>query len=78
LGFGCINLFDDWTVEASIEENGVIMTAGAPFGWRGSDDLLHVLDRTAVPLVVDRREVVGGGVPLFVNVAMASAAGLTG
>ena len=36
--------------------------------------VLHVLDRLAVPLVVERREVVGRRVPLIVNVLVAARA----
>src|SRR6266700_325843 len=52
------------------------MTAGAPLGRFHAGDVLHILDAFAIPLIVERRKVVRGTVPLFVNVGVAAFASL--
>ena len=71
-----IDLFLDGTVEATIEEHRVIVTARAPLAGARSDHVLHVLDGLPVELIVERGEVVHGALPLLVDVLMASAAKL--
>src|SRR6267142_959409 len=68
LRFRSMKLVFDGFVKSSVEEDRMIMTAGTPFGRLNAVYILHVLDRLPVPLIVKRREVVHGGVPLFVNV----------
>ena len=64
LRFGRVDLFLDRPVEAAVEEDRVIVAAGTPLRRLCADDVLHVLDRLAVPLVVERREVVHRRLPL--------------
>jgi hypothetical protein len=76
-GPGQLYLGNPYTVAASaiaVEEHGVGVAAGAPFRRLRADGVLHVLDRLAVPLVVERREVVGRRVPLVVDVLVTAAA----
>ena len=73
-----VDLLPNRTIEPSVEEDGVIVAAGAPLRRAGADDVLHVLDGSAVPLVVERGEVVGGRIPLLVDVAVAAPAHLAG
>ena len=75
---GGVDLVHDRPVEAPVEEHRVVVAAGAPLRRPGAHHLLHVLDGPPVPLVVERREVVGRGVPLLVDVGVAPAAGLAG
>src|SRR5262249_37104220 len=76
LRFRRVDLILDGTIEAPVEEHGVVVTAGAPLGGARADDILHVFDGFAIPLVVERREVMGRRMPLIVDVAMAAPAGL--
>src|SRR5262245_54712890 len=57
LRFGSVDLFFDWTIEPAVEENGMIVTACAPFRRLSADRVLHVLDRFSVPLIVERSKV---------------------
>ena len=75
LRFGRRNLLPDRPVEPSVEEHGVVVAPGAPFRGARADDVLHVLDRFAVPLIVERREVVHRRFPLVVDVGVAAPAG---
>src|SRR5258708_39730380 len=52
------------------------MAAGAPFRRAHSGYVLHVLDALAIPLIVERREMMRGAGPLLVNVRVAALAGL--
>ena len=74
--FGRVDLVLDRTLEASVEEHGVIVAPRAPLARLGPDDLLHVLDRLPVELVVERREMMGRAVPLLVGILVALATGL--
>src|SRR6266404_2809627 len=49
---------------------------GAPFRRLHARDFLHVLDALAVPLVVERRKMVDGTIPLFVDVGVAALASI--
>ena len=74
LRFRRVDLFLDRPVEPAVEEDRVIVAAGAPFRRLRAADVLHVLDRLAVPLVVERREVVRRRVPLVVDVLVTARA----
>src|SRR5215468_8233013 len=63
-------------VEHSTEKQRRIMAAGTPSGRLHADDVLHVLDTFAIPLIIERRKPVGRTAPLFVNVRMATLARL--
>ena len=76
LRFGRADLLLDGTVEPSVEEHRVIVTTGAPFRGPRADHVLHVLDRLAVPLVVERRKMMCRRAPLLVDVAMTPCAAL--
>ena len=71
-----IDLLAGRPVEPAVEEHRVVVAAGAPLRRLGADDVLHVLDRAAVPLVVERREMVRRLVPLVVDVTVTPAAHL--
>ena len=71
-----IDLATDRLLEPAVEEDGVIVTAGAPLARLRSHHRLHVLDRLAVELVVERREVVHRALPLLEDILVAPAAGL--
>jgi ABC-type sugar transport system permease subunit len=58
-------------VHHAVEQNGRIMAPSAPLGGFHPDHILHVLNGFAVPLVIERREMVSRGVPLLINVSMA-------
>ena len=64
------------SIEHSAEEKRWIVATGAPFRGFHAGDVLHVFDAFAIPLIVEGRKVVGGTVPLFVNVGVAAFAGL--
>ena len=74
LGLGSVDLLADRGVELPGEEHGVVVAAGAPLRRLRPHHVLHVLDGLAVPLVVERREVVGRCVPLVVDVLVAAGA----
>ena len=71
-----VDLLPDGSVESPVEENGMVVAAGAPLGGPGADHVLHVFDGLAIPLVVEGGEVVHGGVPLLVDIGMAPLAGV--
>src|SRR5580692_1292995 len=52
------------------------MAATAPLRGLGADRVLHVLDRLAVPLIIEGRKVVGRAEPLVVDVFVAALAGV--
>ena len=74
----CVDLPADRLIEPSVEEHCVIVAPRAPLGRLRARDILQVLDRLAIPLVVERRKVVGRRIPLLVNVGVASATALAG
>ncbi len=73
LGLGRVDLPDDRGVHPAGQQDRLIVAAAAPLRGLRPDDLLHVLDRFPVPLVVERREMMHGGVPLRGDVGMAAA-----
>ena len=73
LRFGRVDLLFDGAIKAAIEKDRVIVTAGAPLGRLRADDILHVLDGLAIPLIVERGEVMCRRVPLIVNLFVTSA-----
>ena len=73
---GVSQLFLDGALEAAVEEDGVVVAAGAPLAALRAAELLHVQDRRLVELVVEGREVVHGALPLLVDVLVALAAEL--
>ena len=76
LGFRRIDLLANGAIEASVEENRVVVAPGAPFARTGAHHVLHVLDGLPVKLVVKRCEMVGRTLPLLVDILVAFAAGL--
>jgi hypothetical protein len=73
-----MKLLFDGNIEFPIEEYCVVMTSRTPFGRLYSHHVLHVLDGLAVPLIIERGEVVHRGIPLLVNVCMTALTGLRG
>ena len=76
LSFGSVHELFDRRIHSAGIEHRRIMASAAPFGRLGADRILHVLDRFAIPLVVERRKMVGGTVPLVVNIFMTTLAGI--
>src|SRR5579883_2270471 len=73
---GMIDDLLDRRIEHAAVEQSRVVAAGAPFGRANSGDVLHVLDTLAVPLIVERREVVHRAVPLLVDIGVAALAGI--
>ena len=67
-----VDLAHDRGVHPAGQQHRLIVAAAAPLGRLRPDHLLHVLDRLAVPLVVERRHMVHRGVPLRGDVGVAS------
>jgi len=63
-----IDLFLDGPVETAVEEDRVIVTAGAPLAGTRAGDILKVFDGFPVELIVERGEVVRGTLPLLVDI----------
>ena len=57
-------------------EHGRIVASAAPFRRLGADRVLHVLDRLAIPLIVERRKMMRRTEPLVVDVLVAALAGI--
>ncbi len=76
VGFGSVDLGLDRPLKPPVEEDRVIVTTRAPFARLRPDDILHVLDRLAIELIIERREMVHRAFPLLEDVLVASAAGL--
>ncbi len=76
LRLGSVDLFANGAIEAAVEEDGVVVTAGAELAAPGAVDVLHVLDGFSVELIVERREVVHGTLPLAVGIFVTLAAAL--
>ncbi len=74
LRFGRVYLFLHWAVETAIEKHGVVVTPRAPLAPLRAAQFLHVKNGAAIELVIERREVVHGRLPLFVDVLMTLAA----
>jgi len=68
--------FADRGIEQTAVEQRGIVAARAPLGRTHACDFLHVLDALAVPLVVEGREMMHRAVPLFVDIRVATLAGV--
>ena len=71
-----VDLLFNGRVKSAIEEDRVIVAAGAPLGGLDPSHILHVLDGFSIPLIIERRKMVHGRVPLLVDVRMATLARL--
>src|SRR6516162_6356978 len=69
------DLLDGRVHHAAVQQCGIV-TACTPLRRLYAVHLLHVLNALAVPLIVERREVMGGAVPLLEDVLMAAFAGV--
>ncbi len=69
-----VHLFLNGALEAAVEEHCMIVTSGAPLAPLRSAQLLHLFDGTPVELVVERRKVMHGALPLLVDVLVTFAA----
>ena len=74
--FRAVHDLFDRRVEHPAEEQRRIVAPGAPLRRFHADGVLHVLDALAVPLIVERGEMVRGAVPLLVDVRVAALARL--
>src|SRR5579863_6929901 len=63
-------------IHQSTVKHGGIVASAAPFGGFGTDRVLHVLDTLAIPLIVERRKMMGRTEPLIVDVLVAALAGV--
>ena len=74
LSFGAMHdLFDRSIHHAGIQHCRIV-AAAAPFRRLCADSVLHVFNGLAIPLVIERREMVSRAEPLLVNVLMAALA----
>src|SRR5262244_1944397 len=71
MGFGRIKELPYWGIHHAIEQQGHVVAAGAPTARPGTDDILHVFNRFAIPLVIERRKSMRRLRPLSVNIRMA-------
>ena len=69
------DLLDRRIHQPAVEHGGIVASA-APLRRLGADRILHVLDRLAVPLIVERRKVVRRTEPLVVDIFVAALAGV--
>ena len=69
------DLLDRRIHHAAVEHRGIVAST-APFRGLGADRVLHVLDRLAVPLIVERRKMVRRAEPLVVDIFVAALAGV--
>ncbi len=76
LRFGRVNDLLDRSIHLSGIENCRVMAPSAPFGRLGADRILHVLDRLAIPLIIERRKMMRRAVPLLVNIFVTALAGI--
>ena len=74
--FGGVNDLLDGCVHHAAVEHGGIVASSAPLRRPRAHDVLHVLDALAVPLVIERGEVVRGAAPLFVDIFVTTLARL--
>src|SRR5579863_8436350 len=63
-------------IHQSTVKHGGIVASAAPFGGFGADRVLHILDTLAIPLIVERRKMMGRTEPLIVDVLVAALAGV--
>src|SRR6202521_423019 len=61
--------------QAAVEHGGIVASP-APLGRLSPNRILHILDALAIPLIVERREMMGRTEPLIVDVFMAAFAGV--
>src|SRR5215467_9758126 len=61
--------------QTAVEHRGIV-TSAAPFRRLRPCYVLHVLNRLAIPLIVERGEVVRRAIPLLENIFVATLAGL--
>ena len=72
VGFGKVDELLDRLIHLAGEEEGMIVTSPAPLGRRLAHHALHVLDRLAVPLVVEGGQVVRLAFPLVIDIGVAA------
>ena len=63
------------SIKPAVEERRVVAPA-APLRRLGADRILHVLDRLAIPLIVERRKMMRRTEPLVVDIFVAALAGV--
>src|SRR5271155_1632119 len=76
LGFGAMNDLLDWRVHQAAVKDGGIVAAAAPLRRLCANRILHVFDALAIPLIVERREMMRRTKPLIVDVLVAAFAGV--
>src|SRR6266568_7851823 len=78
MSFGRVQELPYWGIHHTVEQQGHVVTTGAPAARPGTDDILHVFNRFAVPLVIERRKPMRRLRPLSVNVRVAVGTALRG
>ena len=74
LRFGFVDQFANRRIHHARKQEGGVVAAAAPLGRLGPNDILHVFDALAVPLIVERRKMMRRREPLFIGVLVASLA----
>ena len=74
--FRTIHDLFDRGVHHPAEEQGRVVATGTPFRRFYTVHFLHVFNALAIPLVVERREMMHRAFPLLVNISVAALAGL--
>src|SRR5438445_4895181 len=69
------DLLDRRVHETAVQHRRV-MAAAAPLRGLGANRVLHVLDRLAIPLVVERRKMMRGAEPLVIDIFVAAFTGV--
>ena len=67
----CMKILAYGFIHHAVEENCWVVAAATPLGRLDTVDLLHIDDRLTIPLVVERGEVMGGFVPLPIDIWVA-------
>src|SRR6266702_1513130 len=78
MGFGRVQELPYWGIHHTVEQQGHVVAASAPAARPGPNDILHVFNGLAVPLVIERRKPMRRLRPLSVNVRVAVGAALRG
>ena len=76
LSFRSMHDLLDWSIHQPGIQDGRVVAPAAPLGRLGADRVLHVLNRLAVPLVIEGREMMSRAVPLIVDIFVAALAGV--
>ena len=71
LGGGRMKILSDGFVHHAVEQDRWVVAAATPFRRLDAVDFLHIDNRLAIPLIVERGEMMGGFVPLLIDIWVA-------